>query len=455
MGIKVVITVSHPTDHYPIGPDKETLLHAVIAELIRDFGLGPVKQEINRPPRPRNHGRPKVWDEIRLFSLWLIVQTLALKGNHKINSACRLLEKLTGGLTMYPENGSSVLLGRAQIIRKQFYKADAELDKYEARHRGDMTPTSTPYITLRERLQRHAEILSKHEPFFADSDEITSGIVALELSDDDTGNAGDVRYVLIEESIGSPEKTANPPISPPDRSELEGKIAHLKARFGESVVKDLIKRFPERKRPGRPKMWYDLRLFTVWLLVQHIAQGVGANIDHACKIIEQMGGIFEFMDDDEGLRSRVASKQAQIRQLYYDAEKAFIKFERTVRSKFVNDNCKLTLKEQLLRIAKEIGNRKIIIAPILSFAMIFVLRCLREDGICTNHLLEFPNTSTNMKLAQMHFAPDGHGRWFMKRAPPSADGPFLSEQEWDRIFGVALERHQTGKSNELGATQKT
>jgi hypothetical protein len=80
-----------------------------MADLVKDFGLGPVKQEINPRPKPQDSGRPKVWDDLQLFSLWLIVQAWALRGNHEINTACRLLEEATGGLTMYTEAGDGVL----------------------------------------------------------------------------------------------------------------------------------------------------------------------------------------------------------------------------------------------------------------------------------------------------------------------------------------------------------
>ena len=124
-----------PFDQERLSSEEDKLLHGVMVELIACFGLGPVKQEVYRRPKSQAIGRRKIWDEHRLFSLWIIVQACALRGSHKVNSACRLLERATGGLTMYTHNGDSILVDSAQIIRKQYYKADAELDRYELRRK--------------------------------------------------------------------------------------------------------------------------------------------------------------------------------------------------------------------------------------------------------------------------------------------------------------------------------
>ncbi|SRR6266446_3042381 len=76
---------------------------------------------------------------------------------------------------------------------------------------------------------------------------MVSEIVAYELDQDDANN---VCYVLMQDGVNPAVQTADPRTFPSDRSELEGKIAHLKVRFGERVVKDMIKRFPEPKEAG-------------------------------------------------------------------------------------------------------------------------------------------------------------------------------------------------------------
>jgi hypothetical protein len=92
--------VSRSSFQQSLSPDEYQLLNEVLEELVNDFGLGPVRQEINRRPRPLENGRPKVWDDHRLFSLWLIVQTWVLAGSCNVNAACKALENATAGLTM-------------------------------------------------------------------------------------------------------------------------------------------------------------------------------------------------------------------------------------------------------------------------------------------------------------------------------------------------------------------
>jgi hypothetical protein len=55
------------SDQRPLSAEEDEWLREVIADLINNFGLGPVKQGINRRPRPQEVGRPKAWDETRLF----------------------------------------------------------------------------------------------------------------------------------------------------------------------------------------------------------------------------------------------------------------------------------------------------------------------------------------------------------------------------------------------------
>ena len=115
------------SDRRPLSKQEDELLDAVIDDLVERFGLGPVKQETNRRPKPKDNGHPRVWDHTRLFSLWLIVQAWALREHLKILPTCRLLEERTGGLTMYAECGDAIVLKTSKQILKQFNKAATAL----------------------------------------------------------------------------------------------------------------------------------------------------------------------------------------------------------------------------------------------------------------------------------------------------------------------------------------
>jgi hypothetical protein len=113
----------------PIRPEEEWL-QAAIAELVNSFGVGPVKAEVNRRRAPRESGRPKLWHQARLFTVWLIVETWAFRQNHNIDGACRELEKI-GGLLQDTRNGTTTLTENSKRIRRLYYEADAEFGKYE------------------------------------------------------------------------------------------------------------------------------------------------------------------------------------------------------------------------------------------------------------------------------------------------------------------------------------
>jgi hypothetical protein len=397
-----------PFDEERLSSEEDKLLNGVMVELIASFGLGPVKQEVYRRPKSQPIGRRKIWDEYRLFSLWIIVQAWALRGNHKINSACRLLESATGGLTMYTQNGDGILVGSAQIIRKQYYKADAELDRYEIRRKNKKTSDRAQLSSIRDRLQRHAKFLSEYEPLFTSDAGIANRIVAYELAQDEPS---DVRYVLVQDQTGYSNEASGPPLHHPDQAELQAKIAHLKDSFGLEAIKTVVDRLPEPKEKGRQKFWYPMRLFTIWFIVQNIANFEDSNIEHTCDRISKMGGVFEFVGDDLKVRNKIVSQRARIRQLYYDAEKEFEIFENTIRSKFnLGENS--TLKEQLGNVAKDMANRKIVVFPILSIAVRFVQERLRSEGICQNYSLDtFGATERTADIRQVKFVPDGQGLW--------------------------------------------
>ena len=69
------------TDIAELGNFDERWLRQAVAELIDEFGLGPVKAEVRRRAAPKPVGRPKAWDHESLFSLWFIVRTWMLGRN--------------------------------------------------------------------------------------------------------------------------------------------------------------------------------------------------------------------------------------------------------------------------------------------------------------------------------------------------------------------------------------
>jgi hypothetical protein len=309
---------------------------------------------------------------------------------------------------MYTHNGDSILVDSAQIIRKQYYKADAELDRYELRRKHKITSDRAQLGSIRDRLQRHAQFLSEYEPLFWGDAEIANRIVDYELTQDEPS---DVRYVLVQDQIGYSNEASGPPVPHLDQAELQAKIAHLKDRFGLEAIKAVVDRLPEPKEKGRQKFWYPMRLFTIWFIVQNIAIFEDSNIDRACDRIFKMGGVFEFVGDDLKVRNKIVSHRARIRQLYYDAEKAFETFENTVRSKF-NFGENSTLKEQLRNVAKDMADRKVVVLPVLSLAVRFVQERLRSEGICQNYSLDTPQpTERTADIRQVKFVPDGQGLW--------------------------------------------
>jgi hypothetical protein len=438
----------HQPQPQALSPDDHKLLREVVAGLVGDFGLGPVKQEINRRPKRKDNGRPKVWDNYRLFSLWLIVQTWALRGNLKINGACGAIEKAAGGLTTDTEGGGSIVLENAKIIRKQFYKADAALDAYDSAR-----PTKERSGSLRERLKKQAYSLSENATWFSSGPELASQIVEEELDYVDAGTSGTVYYVLREDEVDQRVEAGDPPTPRTDRAELEGKVAHLKARFGEQPLREMIRLFPEPKEVGHPKMWYDIRLLTLWFIVRHFASLENMNIRDACKRIEQMGGVFEHINDEWVAWSRVASTAQQIRRLYYDGESAIDKFESAIRSKSVPDCRARPLKLQLQNLAIEMARRKILILPVLEYAMQFVLRTLREDRICGNHTIEFLDAAHEADTGKLKFAPSENGRWVLKGVPLSDPHPFLNGEDWEQIFWSVLATNQ-GSHPAMGSPAK-
>jgi hypothetical protein len=330
-----------------------------------------------------------------------------------------------------------VLLANANIIRKQYYKADAALEAYDAAQRAATKLQPPLSTTLRERLREHAGSLSEYQPFFASDGELASTIVEIELGRDCPATEGAVRYVLREAEIEQRIGPADPPILRTDRAELEGKVEYLKNRFGPKPLQDAIKLLPKPKDKGHPKMWHQIRLFTLWFLIQHVGHLKNINIRNACKRIQAMGGVFEYINEKGVAWSKVASEGEQIRRLYYDADRAFGEFERTIRSKFVPDYQSRPFKHQLRALAREISNREIIIIPVLSLAIRFVLRLLREDGVCRNHTIDCPDTGYEVDTTKARFLPDEKGHWIMKGIRLSEPYPLLDNEEWKSIFRLA------------------
>jgi hypothetical protein len=189
------------------------------------------------------------------------------------------------------------------------------------------------------------------------------------------------------------------------------------------------------KEVGHPKMWYQIRLLTLWFIVQNFVQLKNITIRNACKHIERMGGVFEYSNDDGVVWSMVASTQEQIRRLYYEGDKAFDEFERTIRSKHVPDYHDRPFKAQLRKLAGEMGKRKIIVLPILSSAIMYVLGLLRVEGICKNSEVEFPGTGREVDAEKVRFVPDGQGHWTLKGVSLTALHPVLDKEGWEAIVG--------------------
>ena len=112
-------------------------LHQAIADLVDAFGLGPVKAEIKRRPAPRGVGDARIWHEMRLFTLWLIVETWALIEDGNISSACHQLEQ-AGGLVEIGFRKTKVLAKNWKRIRSLYYDANAALNNYEFEHKEQL-----------------------------------------------------------------------------------------------------------------------------------------------------------------------------------------------------------------------------------------------------------------------------------------------------------------------------
>jgi hypothetical protein len=132
----------------PLSPEEEWL-QAAISELVNSFGVGPVKAEVNRRPAPRESGRPKLWHQMRLFTLWLIVETWAIRQNHSIDGACRQLEKI-GGLLQDTRVEATTLTTNSKRIRRLYYEAAAELDKYEIEYKEQIKLDRKEYASLKK-----------------------------------------------------------------------------------------------------------------------------------------------------------------------------------------------------------------------------------------------------------------------------------------------------------------
>jgi hypothetical protein len=105
-----------------------------IAKLSALYGRDLLRAEINRRPEPRSVGRPRKWSRIHLFSLWMIVQTLAKIKNDNIEQACTDLERAGGIVKLSDKHGTLIEQPMAFTkgrIRRLYYEADKEFDKFE------------------------------------------------------------------------------------------------------------------------------------------------------------------------------------------------------------------------------------------------------------------------------------------------------------------------------------
>ena len=131
------------------------------------YGVDRVKAEANRRPEPNDPGRPRVWDQRQLFTLWLIVQTF-FQDEPNIDKVCQSLAK-----------DLPHLFSTGERVRRLFYEAEAELDKYEETN-AFVIDEDTPR-TLKERLFGYTEMLSTYELLQFDLS-LAQSIVFYELS---------------------------------------------------------------------------------------------------------------------------------------------------------------------------------------------------------------------------------------------------------------------------------
>lgn len=188
----------HSSQQRRLRPEEERL-QAAISELVNSFGCGPVNAEVNRRPAPRESGRPKLWHQMRLFTLWLIVETWAIRQNRNIDRACRQLAKI-GGLLQDVRDGETILTTNSTRIRRLYYEAGLALEKYEIEYREMFKFDRKDYGTLKERLSTYPELICRVEFF-------TGGLSkANEI----------VHYELVVDGVHQCNEPHHPPLHPPE-----------------------------------------------------------------------------------------------------------------------------------------------------------------------------------------------------------------------------------------------
>jgi hypothetical protein len=388
-----MIVKAPPNHTAPTGQDDE-LLNEVVTGLIETFGLDRVKAEVNRRPRPQETGRPALLNRLGSFSFWLIVKTFALRERGKIDTACQRLAKL-GLIFQDYYHKPPVSWSTPNKIRKDFYKADSALDKYDTEYSDCIAHVK--FGSFKQRLSEGAVTLSQNDSHFAN-------LLLL---------AGDiVRFELVRDGVGS-DHSLYPPPDRPDYSELERAVISLKLWFGENRVKEVLKHLPKRRQGGRPKFWYETRLFALWLMVQNTTHVFQMNIEETCSKIAMIGGVFESCDEELKVRVQVASRSQRIRHLYYKADKLFHDFETKIRRKHVTDDQAPPLKEQLRRLAREMAEANTWMPPVLSLAIPYVLERLKAEGICHCDFEMPERMGKSVNIAQVKFVPDRNGCWII------------------------------------------
>lgn len=382
---------------FPTSRDDE-LLNEVVTDLIETFGLGRVKAEVNRRPRPQETGRPALLNRLGMFSFWLIVKTFALREGGKIDTACQQIAK-RGLIYQDYFHKPAISLSGPNRIRKHFYKADAELDKYDIDHSGSIAHVK--FGSFKQRLLDRAIKLSQNDSYFADVLSLVSDIVRFELARDGVG---------FDHPLYPPP---DDPDFPRPYSELERAVICLKRWFGENRVKEVLKHLPKRQQAGHPKVWYETKLFALWLIIQNTTHVFDLNIEEACHKIEKIGGVFELFDEELKVRGQVASRSQRIRHLYYQAERSFQDFEIKIRSKHITDDQTPPLKEQLRRLARGMAETRVWILPVLSLAIPYVLERLKAEGICHCDFELPERMAKRINILQVKFVPDGNGCWIV------------------------------------------
>lgn len=235
----------------------------------------------------------------------------------------------------------------------------------------------------------------------------------------------------------------------PERyTELQERLAQLKAEFGEGLVKAEVNRRSKPKRVGRPHVRNYIRLFVLWIVVEASAKLKKAKIDQTCQFIEKMGGVFEYggynvrsydPSNYQAFFHAFAVKGSTIRRLYYEACKKFDEYEQQFKYRF-RPGLKLPLlRERLLVHAGQLaGDETNFLMPqFLSIRSLLYVHChLYLDG--TLVLPDFPGfeplprtvvlqddqeLSTRIRsLFHSIFGDDGRGAAALLGAPrPTAD----------------------------------